>query len=124
MSQRATGRKLQSRPMDLDQGLRATEIYCARRVAPELREKIRVECSRRGQNITITERRPPWHEDETEWSAVKVAQLRHDPEGDTWTLHCSDSGGRWFLYDDVAPASTVAPLLVEIEEDPTGIFWG
>jgi len=29
--------------MDLEQGLRATEIYCAKRVAPELRDQIRIE---------------------------------------------------------------------------------
>jgi len=29
--------------MDLDQGLRATEIYCAKRVAPELRDQIGIE---------------------------------------------------------------------------------
>jgi len=53
-----------------------------------------------------------------------VAQLRRDPDNGDWTLHCSDSNGRWWLYDDVAPADTVAPLLVAIDEDRTGIFWG
>ncbi len=110
--------------MDLDQGLRATEIYCAKRVAPELRDQIRIECARRGKSITITEDRPPWHPDDSEWSSVKVAQLRRDPDSGDWTLHCSDSNGRWWLYDDVAPADTVAPLLVAIDEDRTGIFWG
>jgi hypothetical protein len=31
---------------------------------------------------------------------------------------------RWFLYDDVGSSRDVEPLLAEIEQDPTGIFWG
>jgi Protein of unknown function (DUF3024) len=57
-----------------------------------------------------------------EWSSTKVAQLRYD--GGTWTLYCADSNGRWWLYDDAAPAHDVEPLLAAIDEDATGIFWG
>ena len=42
----------------------------------------------------------------------------------TWTPYCSDSSGRWWRYDDAAPAREVAPLLAAIDEDVTGIFWG
>lgn len=77
----------------------------------------------RGNAITIVERRPPWREDfGAEWSSTKVAQLRY--EGASWTLYCPDSGGRWWRYDEAAPARDVAPLLAAIDEDVTGIFWG
>jgi hypothetical protein len=39
-------------------------------------------------------------------------------------LYCADSNGRWWLYDDAAPAHDVEPLLAAIDEDATGIFWG
>jgi hypothetical protein len=44
--------------------------------------------------------------------------------GGDWTLYCSDSSGRWWRYDEAAPARDVAPLLAAIDEDVTGIFWG
>jgi DUF3024 family protein len=59
-----------------------------------------------------------------EWSEIKVAQLRYEDSAGTWSLHCSDSGGRWHVFDDVRPSRTVEPLLAVVEADPTGIFWG
>ena len=41
-----------------------------------------------------------------------------------WTLYCSDSSDRWWLYDDADPVPEVGPLLAAIDEDVTGIFWG
>jgi hypothetical protein len=101
------------------------ETYCRSRVPERLRDQIRVECSRRGRSITIFERRPPWNPAlGTEWSTQRVAQLRHDARAGRWTLHAADRNGRWFRYHDIAPAPDVVDLLVEIEQDPTGIFWG
>ena len=109
----------------VDEALSLIEVYCERRVSPDLREQIRIECSRRGNSITIVERRPPWKPDfGPEWSSTKVAQLRYDDTAGTWSLHCCDSNGRWWPYDGVEPSATVVPLLAEIEADPTGIFWG
>jgi len=84
---------------------------------------LRIEHSVRGNAITIVERRPPWREElGPEWSSTKVAQPRYD--GVNLTLYCSDSSGRWWRYDESAPARDVAPLLTAIDDDVTGIFWG
>ena len=97
--------------------------YCQARVLEEMRSQARIEHAVRGKAITIVERRPPWREDSgQEWSSTKVAQLRFD--SGMWTLYCSDSNGRSWLYDDAPPARDVAPLLAAIDEDRTGIFWG
>jgi hypothetical protein len=97
--------------------------YCETLVPEDMRSDVRIEHSVRGNAITIVERRPPWREDfGSEWSSTKVAQLRY--EGANWTLYCSDSSGRWWRYDEAAPARDVAPLLAAIDADVTGIFWG
>ena len=109
----------------LDQALRAVEKYCDSCVPESLRGQIRIECSRRGEAITIVERRPPWKpEFGREWSTVKVAQLRYDDSNRAWSLRWSDSNGRWHQYDLVPPSRTIEPLIAEVEADPTGIFWG
>ena len=108
-----------------EEALAAVELFCESRVPAELRDEIRIECSRRGRAITIVERRPPWKpEYGPAWSSVHVAQLRFDDASQAWTLHWRDSSDRWHLYDQVEPTPTVDRLLAEIDADPTGIFWG
>lgn len=108
-----------------DHALRQVEEYCASRVSEDLRDQVRVECSGRGRAITIVERRPPWNPDfGSEWTEVKVAQLRYDAGSAAWSLFRSDANGRWHGYDGLGPTREVAPLLSEIDADPTGIFWG
>ena len=113
-----------SLPPDVSEpAVAAVERYCEQRVPAEARSEIRIEYSVRGSAITIVGRRPPWSElVGPEWSTTRVAQLRYD--AGLWTLYCSDSSDRWWLYDDADPASHVAPLPAAIDEDPTGIFWG
>jgi hypothetical protein len=109
----------------LDEATRAVEAFCDSRVPEDLRDEIRIECTRRGKAITIVERRPPWNPDfGSEWSTSKVAQLRYDDSAGTWSLYCPDSNGRWHHYAGLLPSRTVQPLLAVIEGDPTGIFWG
>jgi Protein of unknown function (DUF3024) len=104
-------------------GVTQVERYCEASVPAAMRSHMRLEHSVRGSAITIVERRPPWREDfGPEWSSSKLAQLRYD--GGLWTLYCADSNGRWWRYDEAAPARDVAPLLAAIDEDVTGIFWG
>jgi Protein of unknown function (DUF3024) len=105
--------------------LSLVEAFCETRVPDRVRDEVRLECSRRGNRITISERRPPWRVDlGPEWTELKVAQLRYDPSERTWSLHCRDHSERWFVYDGIGPAPSVVPLLTEVDKDPTGIFWG
>jgi hypothetical protein len=109
----------------VDEAMRAVQTYCESRVPQDLRDELRIECTRHGKSITILERRPPWKPDlSSAWSETKVAQLRYEDSAGTWSLHCSDSGGRWHVFDDVGPSRAVEPLLAVVEADPTGIFWG
>lgn len=91
-----------------------------------MRDEVVIECSRRGNSITIAERRPPWNPDliGPEWTSVNVAQLRFEPSEGTWSLYCRDSSDHWWPYDGIGPSASVDPLLAEIDADPTGIFWG
>jgi hypothetical protein len=112
-------------PTVLEPAVRNVEQFCANRIPLEMRSQIRLEHAVRGNAITIIERRPPWSDlIGPEWTRMKIAQLRYDERDRTWTLYARDSSERWFLYIDIEPAPEVGPLLAEIDEDPTGIFWG
>ena len=105
--------------------MEAVVSFCDERVPPDLRDQLRLECSLRGNAITIVERRPPWNPDfGPEWSASEVAQLRYDAGRGTWSLHWRDSNERWHAYDRIEPSHKLDSLLTEIDTDPTGIFWG
>jgi hypothetical protein len=97
--------------------------YCAERVPPHVRDKIKMEYEIRGNSVTIVERRPPWREDfGPEWSCLTVAQLRYEDE--KWALYWSDCNGKWHLYDLFEPTPDLSAALAKIDNDPTAIFWG
>lgn len=99
--------------------------FCERRVPEHIRDQVRLELTVRGNAITIVERRPPWRaEFGPEWSSMKIARLRFDAGTRTWTLWWADRNGRWDRYWDVDATPDIDELLREIDEDPTGIFWG
>jgi hypothetical protein len=109
----------------LEPTVRHVAAFCADRVPVELRDEMRLEHTVRGSSITIIERRAPWSElVGPEWTSMKIAQLRYDERSGAWTLYAADRNERWHAYDFAEPAGEVGPLLAEIAEDPTGIFWG
>ena len=106
---------------DLD--LQKIRVFCKERTPPEFRNQVRVEMGVRGKSVTIFECRPPWKEPETEWTRMRIGQLRFALASGLWSLFWADRNGRWHPYDLIEPG-TVEQLLIEIENDPTCIFWG
>lgn len=106
--------------------LAVVQVFCDSRIPQEHRGEIRLGCSRRGNSITLVERRPPWDPElvGNNWLSMKVAQLRYDTSSKLWSLFCLDRNGRRWPYDHVGPSPSVDPLLAEIAADPTGILWG
>jgi hypothetical protein len=102
---------------------RLLEQFIERRVSPRIRHKVRMSVETRGNNVTLFEHRPVFHM-LGKWTNSKVAQFRYDPDSDRWTLYCSDRHDRWHRYTQKQPATAIAALLREVDQDPTGIFWG
>ena len=108
-----------------DSAVRHVETFCENRVPAEARSDVRLEHTVRGSTITIIERHAPWSElVGPDWTSVKIAQLRYDAKAGKWSLYAVDRNERWFPYDSAEPTGDVGPLLAEIADDATGIFWG
>lgn len=107
--------------------LAAIRRYCERKTPQEHRDEVRIEYAVRGKNATIFEARAPWKPElGPEWTRQPVAQLRYDPTDHHWRLYFRDRNGRWHPYpeDRVPPTPRLDVLLAELDEDPTGLFWG
>lgn len=97
--------------------------YCVSKVPPDLQEQLRVGFKYWGNSVTLFQERPTFWEPET-WVDIVVAQFRYDQKNKRWTLYCADRNSRWHLYDLIEPTPDFEALLEEVDEDPTGIFWG
>ncbi len=95
--------------------------FCDRRVPARLRHQIRLEVELRGKSVTLIECRPA--PGGAHWSRLKVAQFRYQGDG-TWSLHWADRNNRWHKVEDVDDALPMEVLLEELEDDPSGVFWG
>jgi hypothetical protein len=113
-------------PDPRETALAAVEVFCEARVPEQHRDEVRLEGARRGNTITILERRAPWNPDLTgpDWTSLEVTQLRFDQSSGQWSLYCCDSNERWRPYENIETSASIDPLLAEIDADPTGIFWG
>jgi hypothetical protein len=104
--------------------LRLVQQFCAYYWPAKFHEEVRGEYHLRGVQLTLCETRVPW-DGKGEWIHSPIAQLRYRTETTDWTLHWPDGDSRWHRYDEGNVSSgSVAQLLAEVEEDPTGIFKG
>jgi hypothetical protein len=109
----------------LDPAISLIAAYCATKVPAEHGEKLRIEYKVRGNTITIYECRPPWRKDiGPSWTRMRICTFEWDPRTRVWTLYARDRNDRRLEYPFMKSALDLAPLIRELENDPTGIFWG
>jgi hypothetical protein len=98
--------------------------WCETRVPEHARHKVRIECEVDGRDLMIVERHPPWRPEAEQWIRTPVARFRYLRSRRVWRLYWIDSNGRRREYPGLPFAPDVADLLVELDEDPTALFWG
>ena len=100
--------------------------FCDKVLALHNGEEYRLEFTFRGMSATLFEFRPPWapHVLGPEWTKIPIAQFRYDPGTAIWTLYWADRNSRWREDFESNPSSKLDDLLADVEEDPTGVYWG
>ena len=98
--------------------------YCKRKVPAHVLDQVNVSYKIRGNTVTIFENRAPWRHEWKEWTSMPVAQIRYDNNTGKWTLYYADRNDKWHDYIGKNPTKNIDKILQEIDEDPTGIFWG
>jgi hypothetical protein len=78
-----------------------------------------------GNTITIYECRPPWRKEiGPDWTRMRICTFEWDPTTRLWTLHARDRSDRRLEYPFIESAPDLAPLIRDLDSDPTCIFWG
>jgi hypothetical protein len=102
--------------------LPGSDEYVDSRVPAHVRDEVGIEAEVHGTVVTIVECRPPWRADiGPKWTRSPVARLKYSPTHAAWTLFWRDRDLWWHRYERIGTAAHVAPLLAEIEADPTAI---
>ena len=108
-----------------DEAIALVATYCATKVPAEHDDKIRIEYKVRGNTITIYECRPPWREDfGPDWTSMRICTIQWDPEPASGPSTRGTETTVASTTRSSIPRASVMPLLRELENDPTCIFWG
>ncbi len=59
-----------------------------------------------------------------DWTRKRVCTFEWDSGTRLWTLYARDRNDRRLEYPYIEPVRDLAPLLRELDSDPTCIFWG
>ena len=97
--------------------------YCDQRIPRQIRDELELRFRFEGNSIILYERRPAWNRP-GEWTESVVAKFRYFVGRHEWVLYCRERHERWKRYDLIGASRVFEDLLSEIDDDPTGIFWG
>lgn len=96
--------------------------YCEDKIPPDLRDRIRIEFTIRGNEVSLFESRLHWQDGE--WISMKIARFKKDPKTEAWQLYWGDRNSKWRPYPPLPYHRDIEKLLQEVEKNETGAFWG
>jgi hypothetical protein len=97
---------------------------CRQGSPPEHADKLRTVYEVDGHAVNVLEERPPWRDDETEWSRTPIARFRYYRSRGEWELYWMRADGRWHYYEPVQPSRSLKMLVAVVERDVYGAFFG
>lgn len=104
----------------IDRDLRA---YCDD-VPERVRHLLRYSFTLGSSAVELFEERPRWNDHSKPWTRHPVAKFRYVARRAVWELYCVHRDLKWHRYELLPAARRFDILLAEVEDDPTGIFWG
>ncbi|MCW8830730.1 MAG: DUF3024 domain-containing protein [Gammaproteobacteria bacterium] len=97
--------------------------YCANKTPPHIKDKLQITFKIINNEVWIYEKRPIWN-NPSEWSEMPVAKTKYILKTKQWTLYWADRNSKWHIYNEIRPNKDIKKIIQEIDNDPTGIFWG
>lgn len=103
---------------------RKIEAFLERkRPKPEIRHKIDLMCSIKGQSIFVNEVRPhPVHPEEKIYPAV--AKATYNKNRKIWKIYWQRANQKWYPYPPCPIVGDLDLFFKEVEQDRAGCFYG
>jgi hypothetical protein len=96
---------------------------CKRRSPPDRRHQLRTVHVVEGHDVTVYEERPSW-DNPREWTATGIARFKYNRKLNVWKLYCMRADLKWHLYEPFLESIRIDRLVVEVDRDPHGAFFG
>jgi hypothetical protein len=109
--------------LELGRVNRVVGEFCRRKSPQKLHDRVRIEFRVEGHEVLIYETRPAFR-DPSHWVEQGVAKLRFVRTAGEWRLFWQRASLRWQSYEPLASSRDIEILLVEIDRDPHGCFFG
>lgn len=75
--------------------------------------------------LTVVECRAPWQPElGPEWTRFPIVRFRYTKARREWAIYWRDRNLRLHRFDPAEPSRQIEDLLVVVDDDRTGIFWG
>ena len=112
---------------ELTQKLVETKLgtYCNDKVPAHVRDQVRLTYSFMGNTVTLFEERPVFNQLDKR-TKIPIAQFRLNVVDHLWRLYCANQKPHegWVQYLQAEPTTDFDALLIALDQDSTGIFWG
>jgi hypothetical protein len=96
---------------------------CHRRSPEHLKGQIRIIYKVINHSVEVCEQRPGWKKPE-EWTSTGVAKFIYARTTRKWKLYWMRQDLKWHLYEPLPESTTIDRLVVEVDKDPHGAFFG
>lgn len=106
-----------------DQIAQTLDAYCDARVPVHVRDKVVLQYRFERNDVLLFEKRP-YFRDPSRWIESVVAKFRYTKSDGLWRLLWPDRNTKWHDYEHLDAMQDFQALLSEVDQDPTGIFWG
>lgn len=98
--------------------------FCARRIPAHAAGEVRLDIEFGDSHVTLVESRPDARTPGA-WLHLPVARFRYNGASGTWTLLSPAFSGKesWRPFP-APPTRELERLIIAVDEDQSGIFWG
>jgi hypothetical protein len=96
---------------------------CKRRSPVHLRDQLRTVFVIKEHDVTVYQERPRWN-NPPEWTPSGIAKFKYIRRQNVWTLYWMGQNLKWYPYGPLPESIRIDRLVVEVDKDPHGAFFG
>jgi hypothetical protein len=96
---------------------------CRKLNQPEYKDELSIEYRVYRQDVVIFERRPAYNKP-NETIEIPSAKIKYFRTKHEWRLFWMRKDLKWHIYKPFSSSVNLSDLMIEVESDPHGCFWG